>query len=93
MFLPIKMILDDMKLGFENIINNVNLSIVFLKKINNYYRIDIDENLKLFSILDLEKTIFELVNSHSIMFHHFHNSKFPKYSQGSISDNEFEAAI
>lgn len=93
MFLPIKMILADMKLDFENIINNINLSKIFLKKINSYYRIDIDENLKLNNILDLEKNIFESVNSYPIMFHHFHNSEFPKYSQGSITDDQFEKLI
>ena len=91
MFLPIERILEDIKTDFETVLNNREINELFLKKVNEYYKININEIFN--NLSDLEKLIFKLTNSHPIMFHHFHNSNFPKYSQGSISDDEFENLI
>ena len=76
MFLPIERILEDIKTDFETVLNNREINELFLKKVNEYYKInEIFNNLSV-----LEKLIFKLTNSHPIMFHHFHNSNFPNFS-------------
>ena len=93
MFLPIKRILDKLKINFDKILKNDNLKNIFIEDIESYYRISFNKDFNFIDVEQLENKIIELVNPRSVMFHHFHNSNFPKYSQGSISDIQFENLI
>lgn len=93
MFLPIKKILNNMGLDFDNILKDDSKKEYLLNEINVYYKINLTTFDNIDTIDDLEYTITKLTNSHSIMFHHFHNNSFKKYAQGSITEKDLEDII